>query len=153
MPSTRTTRTKRIPSNHKRTNNKPKLLPVINSYCLQDEPKCDWSLSRNSNYGVSLLLLWQVLELLVNIEKQQHRWLQCSAFLGLLLKTQKSTTLWKKFVPFLNIAFHALNGFASQCSGQSCGTAEQKKKRKPHKAICFNIGRQIHLMGRRPKHL
>ena len=34
MPSTRTTRTKRIPSNHKRTNNKPKLLPVINSYCL-----------------------------------------------------------------------------------------------------------------------
>ena len=28
------TRTKRIPSNPKRTNNKPKLLPVINSYCL-----------------------------------------------------------------------------------------------------------------------
>ena len=30
---------------------------------------------------------------------------------------------------FLNIAFHALNGFASQCSGQSCGTAGQKKKK------------------------
>ena len=95
MPSTRTTRTKRIPSNPKRTNNKPKLLPVINSYCLQDESKCDWSLSRNSNYGVSLLLLWQVLELLGNIEKEQHRWLQCSAFLGFLLKTQKSTASLK----------------------------------------------------------
>ena len=70
----------------------------------QDEPKCHCSLSRNSNYGVSLLLLWQVLKLLVNIEKQQHRWLQCSAFLGLLLKTQTSTTLWKKFVPFFWIS-------------------------------------------------
>ena len=106
----------------------------------QDEPKCHCSLSRNSNYGGSLLLLWQVLELLVNIEKQQHRWLQCSAFLGFLLKTQKSTTLWKKFVPFLNIAFHALNGFASQCSGQSCGTAEQKKKRKPRKQHVLTLG-------------
>ena len=99
MPSTRTTRTKRIPSNPKRTNNKPKLLPVTNSYCLQDEPKCDWSLSRNSNYGVSLLLLWQVLELLGNIEKEQHRWLQCSAFLGFLLKTQKSTVGFWSCVP------------------------------------------------------
>ena len=103
MPSTRTTRTKRIPSNPKRTNNKPKLLPVINSYCLQDEPKCHWSLSRNSNYGVSLLLLWQVLELLGNIEKEQHRWLQCSAFLGFLLKTQKCIVGFWSCVPRHNI--------------------------------------------------
>ena len=57
----------------------------------QDEPKCHCSLSRNSNYDVSLLLRCQVLELLVNTEKQQHRLWQCSMFLGFLLKTQNST--------------------------------------------------------------
>jgi len=36
----------------------------------------------------------------------------------------------KSLFLLLDIAFHALNGFASQCSGQSCGTAEQKKNKK-----------------------
>ena len=70
----------------------PKLLPGFTSYCLQDEPKCHGSLSRNSNNGVSLLLLWQVLHFLVNIEKQKHRRLQCLAFCGFLLK--RKNPLW-----------------------------------------------------------
>ena len=153
MPSTRTARTKRIPSNPKRTNNKPKLLPVINSYCFQDEPKCHWSLSRNSNYGVSLLLLWQVLELLGNIEKEQHRWLQCSAFLGFLLKTQKSTTLWKEFVPFFEYRISCIKWFCLPMFRPKLWHRRAREKKKTTQTTCFNIGRQIHLMGRRPKHL
>ena len=77
----------------------------------QDEPKCHCSLSRNSNYDVSLLLRCQVLELLVNTEKQQHRLWQCSMLLGFLLKTQNSTTLWKKFVPFFGYRISCIKWF------------------------------------------
>ena len=64
-----------------------------------------------------------------------------------LLSRKNPPTLWKKFVPFLDIALHALSGFASQslfifwditihalsgfasqCSRQSCGAAEPRKK-------------------------
>ena len=131
----------------------PKLLPGFTSYCLQDEPKCHGSLSRNSNNGVSLLLLWQVLHFLVNIEKQKHRRLQWLAFCGFLLKTQKPTYYpVKKVCSFLgNTWFYALSGFASQCLCQGCGVVEQKNG--THRIILFNIGRQIHLMTRSPKHL
>ena len=53
---------------------------------------------------------------------------------------------------FWNTVLHALNGFASQCSCQGCGVAEQTKNG-THRIILFNIGRQIHLMTRSPKHL
>ena len=80
-------------------------------------------------------------------------------------------TLWKKFVPFLDIALHALNGFASQslflfwgyhtsCIKWRCLPMLtpklwrcRAKKKGTSTRIAFNIGRQIHLMGRSPKHL
>ena len=68
----------------------PKLLPGFTSYCLQDEPKCHGSLSRNSNNGVSLLLLWQVSNFLDNVENRNTDDLPMFSFLW--FPSQNATT-------------------------------------------------------------
>ena len=118
----------------------PKLLPGFTSYCLQDEPKCHGSLSRSSNNGVSLLLLWQVLHFLVNIEKQKHRRLQCLAFCGFLLKTQKPTTLWKKFVPFWEYITLCIKWFCLPMFMPRLWRRRAKTKNGTHESIILTLG-------------
>ena len=154
MPSTQTTRTKRIPSNPKRTNNKPKLLPVINSYCLSGWTKVP--LQPESQQQLRCILIAAMAGFKTPGQHWEAAMPMIAMFSVLGFPSQNAKIHYpvkKSLFLFWSVAFHALHGFASKCSGQSCGTAEQKKNRKQHKTICSNMGRQIHLMGRRPKHL
>ena len=153
MPSTRTTRTKHIPSNHKRTNNKPKLLPVITSYCLSGWTKVP--LQPESQQQLRCILI----AAMAGFRTPGQHWeaatpmIAMFSVLGFPSQNAKIHYPVKKVCSFFEYCISCIKWFCLPMFRPKLWHRRAKEKKENHKTICFNIGRQIHLMGRRPKHL
>ena len=153
MPSTRTTRTKRIPSNHKRTSNKPKLLPVITSYCLSGWTKVP--LQPESQQQLRCILIAAMAGFRTPGQHWEAATPMIAMFRVLGLPSQNANIHYpvKKVCSFFEYRTSCIKWFCLPMFRPKLWHRRAKEKKKTTQTICFNIGRQIHLMGRRPKHL
>ena len=153
MPSTRTTRTKRIPSNHKRTNNKPKLLPVIISYCLSGWTKVP--LQPESQQQLRCILI----AAMAGFRTPGQHWeaatpmIAMFSVLGFPSQNAKIHYPVKKVCSFFEYRISCIKWFCLPMFRPKPWCRQASKTKEQSKRFVLTFGGQIHVMGKPPKNL